>query len=355
MQVGKWLDMKGYAAGGSRQRTIVREKRARPLAAAGSDGFGGGAAAALALAPAPKVAKLDPDEPDPWKRMVEGDFAPVRVKWSGDRCAVCSSEVDYDTDQLIHCHGCGIAVHQSCYGVRRLPRPEDKWVCRACERVQEGHPRPRCAVCPVDGGALKVTTLPGVWCHVTCMQARPSRALSATCAAAHFLALPIAQQSCVRALLCLCVRAVRGAFEQSITCIQPSRAPQPLQWVPELGVVDTDTMEPIQGVDAILRDRWALNCTVCRQRVGAKVQCSKCYTAFHPLCGRLRGFTMDMLENPRGPQLPLVTVLHCHKHCTPKPGTFGVTLKCAPPKMATLLHVPLLRHETQKSAESACL
>ena len=103
-----------------------------------------------------------------------------------------------------------------------------------------------------------------------------------------------------------------------------------LQWIPELGVADTETMEPIQGLEAIGKDRWNLNCTVCKQRVGAKVQCSKCYTAFHPLCGRLRGFTMDMLENAGGPHLPLVTVLHCHKHCTPRPGAFGVRLLCAP-------------------------
>lgn len=103
-----------------------------------------------------------------------------------------------------------------------------------------------------------------------------------------------------------------------------------MQWIPELGVGDTETMQPIQGIEAIGKDRWALNCTVCKQKVGAKVQCSKCYTAFHPLCGRMRGFTMDMLENPGGPSLPLVAVLHCHKHCTPKPGAFGVALKSVP-------------------------
>lgn len=101
-----------------------------------------------------------------------------------------------------------------------------------------------------------------------------------------------------------------------------------LQWIPELGVVSTEVMEPIQGIEGINRDRWHLNCTICKQKVGAKVQCSKCYTAFHPLCGRVRGLTMEMLENPRGPTLPLVTVLHCPKHCAAKPGTLGVQLRC---------------------------
>lgn len=88
-------------------------------------------------------------------------------------------------------------------------------------------------------------------------------------------------------------------------------------------------MEPIEGVERIARERWHLNCSVCKQKVGAKVQCSKCYTAFHPLCGRVRGLRMEMLDPP-APNMPLVTLLHCHKHCTPAPGTFGVQLKCAP-------------------------
>jgi hypothetical protein len=122
-------------------------------------------------APAAKTPRVDED-PEPWDRIQSGDFQVVRVKWSGDRCAVCSSEVDYDTDQLLHCHGCGIAVHQSCYGVRKLPRPEDKWICSACEAVHQGQPRPQCVVCPIDGGALKPTTLSGIWCHVACMHVR---------------------------------------------------------------------------------------------------------------------------------------------------------------------------------------
>lgn len=102
-----------------------------------------------------------------------------------------------------------------------------------------------------------------------------------------------------------------------------------MQWIPELGVKDTDLMEPIQGVHKIARDRWSLQCSVCRQRVGAKIQCNKCYTAFHPLCGRIKGLTMDMREHAGGPHLPLHTVLLCHKHCAPNPGGFGVQYLCA--------------------------
>ena len=57
----------------------------------------------------------------------------VQVRWAGDRCTVCDSDVDYDQDQLVSCDMCGITVHQSCYGVQELPGEDDMWLCRACE------------------------------------------------------------------------------------------------------------------------------------------------------------------------------------------------------------------------------
>ena len=50
-----------------------------------------------------------------------GLHSAVRVRWAGDRCSVCDSDVDYDFDQLVSCDACGITVHQSCYGVPEAP------------------------------------------------------------------------------------------------------------------------------------------------------------------------------------------------------------------------------------------
>jgi len=32
-------------------------------------------------------------------------------------------------------------------------------------------------------------------------------------------------------------------------------------------------MEPIDNIKGIQRERWELLCTVCKQRMGAKIQC----------------------------------------------------------------------------------
>ena len=64
----------------------------------------------------------------------------VQVRWAGDRCTVCDSDVDYDQDQLVSCDMCGITVHQSCYGVQELPGEDDMWLCRACELKVQAAP-----------------------------------------------------------------------------------------------------------------------------------------------------------------------------------------------------------------------
>jgi len=67
----------------------------------------------------------------------------AQVRWAGDRCSVCDSDVDFDTDQLVSCDACGVTVHQSCYGVAELPGVDDMWLCRACElKARPARPSP---------------------------------------------------------------------------------------------------------------------------------------------------------------------------------------------------------------------
>ena len=71
--------------------------------------------------------------------------------------------------------------------------------------LQEEGNQPQCCLCPVEGGALKPTTIPGLWCHAACMQ-----------------------------------------------------------WIPEVAVEDVSKMEPVTHIKSIQRERWELLCTICR-------------------------------------------------------------------------------------------
>jgi hypothetical protein len=205
----------------------------------------------------------------PWKDANDGKFSSINVRWSGERCSVCDADTDFDNDQLVTCDMCGITVHQSCYGVQDVPGVEVMWFCRACElhnsKTSSSAPAAQCCLCPVAGGALKPTIIQGVWAHVVC-----------------------------------------------------------LQWIPEVSVDNAELMEPISGIRSIERDRWELLCYICKQRMGAKIQCKSCYNAYHPLCARIAGFRMEIKEGPRGPDGPVVCTSFCGKHSTPRPQLAGV-------------------------------
>ncbi len=66
-----------------------------------------------------------------------------------------------------------------------------------------------------QGGALKPTTISGLWAHAACMQ-----------------------------------------------------------WIPEVTAVDFTRMEPIDRIQDVQKERWELTCSLCRQKMGAKIQCT---------------------------------------------------------------------------------
>lgn len=56
--------------------------------------------------------------------------------------------------------------------------------------------------------------------------------------------------------------------------------------------------------------------------MGAKIQCSTCYVAYHPLCARMAGLRMEIQERQDaagGVRL----ISYCPRHCTPKPEQSG--------------------------------
>ncbi|KAI5123496.1 hypothetical protein M0805_008864 [Coniferiporia weirii] len=165
-------------------------------------------------------------------------------------CAICDDAEGENSNAIVFCDGCNLAVHQDCYGVPYIP--EGQWLCRKCTVSPENPVS--CKLCPNEGGAFK-QTISGDWAHLLC--------------------------------------AI---------------------WVPETRVANDVFMEPITGVDRINKQRWKLKCSLCGIREGACIQCSKtsCFLAFHTTCARREKLLMPM-KSAHGTE-PATLTCYCEKH-----------------------------------------
>lgn len=140
------------------------------------------------------------------------------------KCAICDDGDCENSNAIVFCDGCDLAVHQECYGVPFIP--EGQWLCRKCQLLGRG--TTNCIFCPNTEGAFKQTTS-SKWAHLLC------------------------------------------SF-----------------WIPEVSIGNPSLMEPVTDVEKVPRGRWKLICYICKQKMGASIQCSNknCFVAFHVSCAR---------------------------------------------------------------------
>jgi len=170
------------------------------------------------------------------------------------KCAICDDGDCENANAIVFCDGCDLAVHQECYGVPYIP--EGQWLCRKCQLV--GNARPSCIFCPNEGGAFKQTNNTK-WAHLLCAT-----------------------------------------------------------WIPEVTIGNPSLMEPITDVEKVPNSRWKLGCYICKQDMGASVQCSdgRCYEPFHLTCARQAGLYLRMKIGGGQNTLmdPSQLRAYCHKH-----------------------------------------
>ncbi|KAM0000650.1 putative [histone H3]-lysine(4) N-trimethyltransferase [Helianthus debilis subsp. tardiflorus] len=186
--------------------------------------------------------------------FLQEKYEPVNARWTTERCAICRWEEDYESNTIIICNRCQIAVHQECYGVRGT-HDFTSWICRACETPEIER---QCCLCPIKGGALKPTDIDTLWVHVICAWLRPEVAFSSV-----------------------------------------------------------EKMEPATRLLHIPPDSFMKACVICQQVHGSCIQCCKCTTYFHAMCASRAGYCVELHSSEKIGKYSTKWTPYCAVHKTP--------------------------------------
>ena len=88
-------------------------------------------------------------------------------------CGMCLGTNSDHTNEIVECDGCGVSVHESCYGIQETgsitsnasSACTEPWFCDVC--IAGLTSSPQCELCPNIGGIYKQTDT-GSWIHLVC-------------------------------------------------------------------------------------------------------------------------------------------------------------------------------------------
>ncbi|KAG0604949.1 hypothetical protein M758_9G021400 [Ceratodon purpureus] len=203
---------------------------------------------------------------------------PLEHEDGEELCHVCNSGDSDESNQILFCDICNVAVHQDCYGVRLVP--EGQWLCSWCSwkaSKKAESSTAECVLCPSKGGALK----------------------------------PVVEVDSKETV------GRKGTKFAHLFCSQ---------WVPETFIGNMEVMEPIRNVDGVRDERWRLLCSICKEKHGACIQCSHgmCAIAFHPLCAREAKFYMEVCSMEDSDDIEYRA--YCSRHSAAHMGKISVAL-----------------------------
>ncbi|KAL1924028.1 uncharacterized protein VTP21DRAFT_7063 [Calcarisporiella thermophila] len=175
-------------------------------------------------------------------------------------CCVCTENSTSDNNVFVYCDNprCEVLVHQQCYGITKVPGPDEPWYCDRC-KAQPGE-LVSCVLCPNTHGAFRklVDEDPSQgWVHIVCAL-----------------------------------------------------------WMPGSSFHDRERLDSIslKGVPA---KRWGLTCSICadpeKARVGACLQCDAggCRKSFHVSCAEAYSLT-EVIEDT--PEMSDPYFVYCKQH-----------------------------------------